>query len=523
MQRALRVWSAGTLAVLLVLRAAWADGLSEVERLAEYRRRGLSYPPTWTPDTPGWRELCSRREMQMHSVRSMQQRWDGWTSLIQYCQLVHNYTRQGFAVARTPPGVQAKLRASLDAGLALGSALPFESMENVIRHGMERPRFVRQERLNREVLHSLKPLHETWSGVELEPVIAYGLRVYPNGSTLLMHVDKITDHVISSIVHVGHDNDDDSEPWPIVIEGFDGSTTEVNLDEGDMLFYESAKCMHGRPRPFRGRYYSSLFVHYRPVGWPLATIDSQYSVPPNWVEPPPAALGARFGEPAEMQLISTGHMEPSCEHGWCSLASSRGPRPQDVIVTPRTMPAPHQAAMAAPHQADRGADRGAELGDDRAEKFAERAERSIEHAREQRERMRRTHRAEGADADAEPRAARSRRRRAAEAVAQASPAEVTTTLAARPRCRACCDAVHAAGARRRRGADGSARPPCLRVAVEELAPRGRVVRRRAAMAHGEPRQQGALICSGPGTGTRLRRTRTMRRRAPRRRANHKMA
>ena len=77
MQRALRVWSAGTLAVLLVLRAAWADGLSEVERLAEYRRRGLSYPPTWTPDTPGWRELCSRREMQMHSVRSMQQRWDG--------------------------------------------------------------------------------------------------------------------------------------------------------------------------------------------------------------------------------------------------------------------------------------------------------------------------------------------------------------------------------------------------------------------------------------------------------------
>lgn len=42
-----------------------------------------------------------------------------------------------------------------------------------------------------------------------------------------MHVDKIEDHVISAILHVGHEYDDESEPWPLVIESFDG-TTQAN-------------------------------------------------------------------------------------------------------------------------------------------------------------------------------------------------------------------------------------------------------------------------------------------------------
>lgn len=31
-----------------------------------------------------------------------------------------------------------------------------------------------------------------------------------------------------------------------------------------MLFYESAKCLHGRMTEFKGRYYGSIFVHYEP-------------------------------------------------------------------------------------------------------------------------------------------------------------------------------------------------------------------------------------------------------------------
>lgn len=44
-----------------------------------------------------------------------------------------------------------------------------------------------------------------------------------------------------------------------------GRCQAVNLEPGDLLFYESAKCMHGRPRPFKGKYYSSIFIHYLPV------------------------------------------------------------------------------------------------------------------------------------------------------------------------------------------------------------------------------------------------------------------
>ena len=32
-----------------------------------------------------------------------------------------------------------------------------------------------------------------------------------------------------------------------------------------MVFYESAKCLHGRMKQLRGKYYGSLFLHYQPV------------------------------------------------------------------------------------------------------------------------------------------------------------------------------------------------------------------------------------------------------------------
>jgi hypothetical protein len=36
-----------------------------------------------------------------------------------------------------------------------------------------------------------------------------------------MHVDKSQTHVISFILHI--DSSEDAEPWPILIEDFDGS------------------------------------------------------------------------------------------------------------------------------------------------------------------------------------------------------------------------------------------------------------------------------------------------------------
>ena len=114
-----------------------------------------------------------------------------------------------------------------------------------------------------QVLHELKPFHEAWSRIPLVEQNAYGIRVYRNDSHLNMHVDKSNTHIISCILHIDHDPE--SEPWPLVIEDFQGNTNEVVLESGDMLFYESSKCLHGRPKRFKGKWYSSLFVHYYPA------------------------------------------------------------------------------------------------------------------------------------------------------------------------------------------------------------------------------------------------------------------
>ena len=69
-----------------------------------------------------------------------------------------------------------------------------------------------------------------------------------------MHLDKTNTHVVSFILHIG--SSDDAEPWPIVIEDYLGNTHEIILTSGDMLLYESSKCLHGRPKRFKGSWYS---------------------------------------------------------------------------------------------------------------------------------------------------------------------------------------------------------------------------------------------------------------------------
>ena len=46
-------------------------------------------------------------------------------------------------------------------------------------------------------------------------------------------------HVISSIVHIAHEYDNDDEPWPIEIEDHDGVLHAVNLEAGQVRFHFS--------------------------------------------------------------------------------------------------------------------------------------------------------------------------------------------------------------------------------------------------------------------------------------------
>ena len=62
------------------------------------------------------------------------------------------------------------------------------------------------------------------------------------------------------------------------IYDFAGRLHLVPMQPGDIVYYESARCLHGRMNPLRGEYYINLFSHYRPIGdpsWHLKQNPSQ--------------------------------------------------------------------------------------------------------------------------------------------------------------------------------------------------------------------------------------------------------
>ena len=111
----------------------------------------------------------------------------------------------------------------------------------------------------------LKAMVEEWAGVPVEQTDMYGLRQYTQGARLLSHVDRHETHAVSLIVNVAQGNL--TEPWPVEVYDHADRLHEVSMDPGDVVYYESAKCLHGRNRPLSGpnAYYTNLFTHYKPV------------------------------------------------------------------------------------------------------------------------------------------------------------------------------------------------------------------------------------------------------------------
>jgi hypothetical protein len=118
------------------------------------------------------------------------------------------------------------------------------------------------------------------------------------------------------------------EPWPIFIEDYHGRTHEVILTPGDMLFYESSKCFHGRPKKFNGSWYSSVFVHYYPLhGWAELDhkMEAHYAIPPQWNKPVVRSSSSSSGdddgeqqhEYPKLKMVGTSMIEPDCPNEWC--------------------------------------------------------------------------------------------------------------------------------------------------------------------------------------------------------------
>lgn len=115
----------------------------------------------------------------------------------------------------------------------------------------------------------LLTLVQDWAGVPIEQTVMYGLRQYESGARLLTHVDRVTTHAVSLIVNVAQiaTSAANATHWPVEVHDHAGRLHEVNMEPGDVVYYESAKNLHSRNRPLaEGASYINLFTHYRPIG-----------------------------------------------------------------------------------------------------------------------------------------------------------------------------------------------------------------------------------------------------------------
>jgi len=267
------------------------------------------------PDTPGWDRLMRRRIRQVEASdgQSKQDKYDMWVVALESALVVPNFTEYGWAVTKAPEHLTREMQSTLRHQFE--SQYPEGHDPAIV--GDYPTTLVDMPELIDRALHQILPYAEAWSGVPLKIQRGYGMRIYPNTSRLLMHLDKITTHVISCIFHIDHSVD--NIPWPLVIEDFDGITQKVVLQPGDMLFYESAKCLHGRPIPLEGNWYTSLFLHYSPIVWPFEEQDwmVQYAIPDHWEADAPEMHvdGSTF---PKLQNVDSALVELGCPNLWCA-------------------------------------------------------------------------------------------------------------------------------------------------------------------------------------------------------------
>ncbi len=121
--------------------------------------------------------------------------------------------------------------------------------------------FELSDELKSKIHNSLQKPLESWSNTKLEPTFVYGIREYKKGAVLVPHRDRKETHIISAIINIDKRVDSD---WPLEIEDHFYRKHEVFLEPGEVLFYESARLLHGRPTPLKGESYSNIFCHYMP-------------------------------------------------------------------------------------------------------------------------------------------------------------------------------------------------------------------------------------------------------------------
>lgn len=178
--------------------------------------------------------------------------------------VTRTFSPLGFAKGSVPPDVWASISAYYYNNYRHYHIEPEAAV--VVNGRKQQTLFLNMpQELKRYWQSRLRELVEAWIGGEtpLENTFIYGIRRYGAGARLMPHVDRIRTHAVSLIVNVAQEGM--SEPWSLDVFDFAGRLHAVNLQPGELVYYESAKIVHSRAKALRGQQFANMFLHYRPI------------------------------------------------------------------------------------------------------------------------------------------------------------------------------------------------------------------------------------------------------------------
>jgi hypothetical protein len=191
-----------------------------------------------------------------------------WSSIMLQTPVLKGYSELGFKLIDIPKDVFEVVSDFYHRHKKQSSTEGFYPGYTTINHREVPTTMVPLEQepaTKQKIASDLQPIVEEWAGRKLKLTSLYGIREYHRGSWLKLHVDHVSTHVFSLIVNVAQENVNPDDDWPVEVITFDGRRMSVSMKPGQMLLYESAKLIHGRPSLLDGDNYVNCFAHYAPV------------------------------------------------------------------------------------------------------------------------------------------------------------------------------------------------------------------------------------------------------------------
>lgn len=108
------------------------------------------------------------------------------------------------------------------------------------------------------ILHQMKHLIEQECGEEILCTYAYPV-IYRPGSVLKRHIDRDACEFTATFTVL---NLPEGNIWPIYAQGHDKNEIQVNMNPGDLCFYDGRNCDHWRDGLPDDCYNVSIFLHY---------------------------------------------------------------------------------------------------------------------------------------------------------------------------------------------------------------------------------------------------------------------